>query len=235
MRGSRSFDTQEPLRYAHAVTLPIGILASGTGSNAEAIAAAIADGRLDAEIRVLVCNRSTAAVLEKAAARGIATRVVDHRAFDSREAFDSEVADILVKAGVHLVAMAGFDRIVTNALLSRFPFRVLNIHPALLPAFRGADAQAQAVRYGVTISGATVHIVDADVDHGPIVVQAAVPIVPGEDVESARRRILAQEHRIYPHALQMFAEDRVRVVGRCVEIRDAAFSSDDALVSPPLR
>jgi phosphoribosylglycinamide formyltransferase-1 len=216
------------------VTLPIGVLASGTGSNFDAIAAAIADGRLDAEIRILVCNRTGAPVLEKAAARSVPTRVIDHRSFDSREAFDAAVADLLVRAGVDLVVMAGFDRIVTNALLSRFPQRVLNIHPALLPAFRGADAQAQAVRYGVTISGATVHIVDADVDHGPIVVQAAVPIAPGEDVETVRLRILAQEHRIYPHAIQLFAERRIRVVGRCVQIDDFPPAADAALVSPPL-
>jgi phosphoribosylglycinamide formyltransferase-1 len=216
------------------VTLPIGILASGTGSNFEAIAAAIADGRLDAEIRILVCNRTGAPVLAKAASRGIATQVVDHRSYGSREAFDSAVADVLVGAGVDLVAMAGFDRIVTNALLSRFPLRVLNIHPALLPSFRGADAQAQAVEYGVTITGATVHIVDADVDHGPIVVQAAVPIFPGEDTETVRKRILAQEHRIYPHAIQLFAERKVRVVGRCVRIDGHTPAADSAIVSPPL-
>lgn len=217
------------------MTLPIGILASGTGSNFDAIALAIDEARLDAHIRVLVCNRPDAPVLGKAVARGVETRILDHRSFDSREAFDAAISDALQAAGVELVVLAGFDRIVTRALLSRFPGRVLNIHPALLPAFRGADAQAQAVDYGVTITGATVHIVDEDVDHGPIVVQVAVPVAPGEDVDTVRRRILVQEHKIYPFAIQLFAERRVRIVGRRVEIQGSVTPCDECLISPRLR
>jgi phosphoribosylglycinamide formyltransferase 1 len=216
------------------VTLAIGILASGTGTNFDAIAEAIAERRLDAEIRLLVCNRPRARVLAKAQARGIATRVIEHEAFPGREAFDAAVADALESCGVELVAMAGFDRVVSRALLSRFPARVLNIHPALLPAFRGSDAQAQAARYGVTIAGATVHIVDEDVDHGPIVIQAAVPVTAGEDAEAIRRRILAQEHRIYPYAIQLFAEKRVRVEDRCVHIDGCGVPAEESLISPPL-
>jgi phosphoribosylglycinamide formyltransferase-1 len=216
------------------VTLPIGILASGTGSNFDAIACAIDESRLDARIAVLVCNRAEAPVLDKAHARAIPARVLSHRSFSTREAFDTEVADALASAGVELVAMAGFDRIVTRALLSRFPARVLNIHPALLPAFPGADAQAQAADYGVTIAGATVHIVDEDVDHGPIVIQAAVPVIPGEDTQALRQRILVQEHRIYPYAIQLFAEGRIRVVGRRVEIDGRAKPGTECLISPPL-
>src|SRR5688572_24328325 len=122
------------------MSLAIGILASGSGTNFDSIAAAVAGGRIDARIVLLVCNRANAAVVGKAEARGIPTLVVDHRRFANREAFDTAVADALAKAGVELVVMAGFDRIVTGALLSRFPHRVVNIHPALLPAFRGADA-----------------------------------------------------------------------------------------------
>jgi phosphoribosylglycinamide formyltransferase-1 len=217
------------------VTLPIGVLASGTGTNFDAIAGAIQDGRLDACIVVLVYNRHDAPVARKAAARSIPSRLIDHRAFPSRATFDGAVADALQEAGAELVVMAGFDRIVTDTLLSRFPGRVLNIHPALLPAFRGADAQRQAAEYGVAIAGATVHVVDADVDHGPIVVQAAVPVAPGENVEIIRRRILAQEHEIYPLAIQLFAEGRVRVVGRRVEIDGCAEPGAERLISPALR
>jgi phosphoribosylglycinamide formyltransferase-1 len=216
------------------VTLPIGILASGTGTNFDAIARAIDEGRLDARVSMLVCNRPEAPVLAKATARGIESRLIEHGSFKSREAFDTAVADALQAAHAELVVMAGFDRIVTRALLSRFPARVLNIHPALLPAFRGSDAQAQAAEYGVTIAGATVHIVDEDVDHGPILVQAAVPIVPGEDTEAVRRRILAQEHRIYPFAIQLFAEGRVRVDGRRVQISGRGVPDEECLISPPL-
>ena len=216
------------------MTLPIGILASGTGSNFDAIARAIDEGRLDARVATLICNRPEAPVLAKAAARGIDARVIEHGSFKSREAFDTAVAEALQTAAAELVVMAGFDRIVTRALLSRFPARVLNIHPALLPAFRGSDAQAQASEYGVTITGATVHIVDEDVDHGPILVQAAVPILPGEDTETVRQRVLAQEHRIYPFAIQLFAEGRVHLSGRRVEIQGRGAPEDECLISPPL-
>jgi phosphoribosylglycinamide formyltransferase-1 len=215
--------------------LPIGMLASGTGTNFDAIAAAIADGRLSAEIRLVVCNRPRAAVLGKAEALALQTKLIEPDAHRTREAFDTAVATALLQAGVELVVMAGFDRLVTTALLSRFPGRVINIHPALLPSFKGLDAQRQAADYGVTITGATVHLVDEAMDHGPIIVQAAVPVVPGEDAESVRTRILAQEHRIYPWAIQLFAENRIRVDGRIVRIEGLDAASADCLISPPLR
>jgi phosphoribosylglycinamide formyltransferase-1 len=216
------------------VTLAIGVLASGAGTNFDAIASAIAAGTLDAEVRVLVCNRPHAAVISKATARGIRIELIDHRSFDSREAFDRAVADVLERARVELIAMAGFDRVVSRELISRFPARILNIHPALLPAFRGAGAQAEAAKYGVTIAGATVHVVDEDVDHGPIVIQAAVPVAPGEDPETVRNRILTQEHRIYPYAIQLFAQGRVRIVGRQVRVDGRPAPADECLISPPL-
>jgi len=216
------------------VTLNIGILASGTGSNAEAIADAIQAGRLDASIRLLVCNRPEAPVLAKAAARRIETLVIDHRPFATRASFDGAVATALEGAGVELVVMAGFDRIITAALIDRYVDRILNIHPALLPAFPGANAQAQAFDYGVKIAGATVHIVDQQVDHGPIIVQAAVPVLSEDNAQTLRRRILAQEHRIYPHAIQLFAERRIRIVGRKVVISGPPASDDDTLINPPV-
>jgi phosphoribosylglycinamide formyltransferase-1 len=214
--------------------LPIGVLASGTGTNFGAIADAIADGRLNAETRVLVCNRPGAPVLTLAVRYGVPTAVIDHRDFGSREAFDRAVADRLAAAGVELAVMAGFDRLVTSPLLERFPGRIVNVHPALLPAFKGVDAQTQAAEYGVRVAGATVHLVDAEVDHGPIIVQAAVAIAPGDDAETVRQRILEQEHRIYPYAVQLFAEGRIRVEGRRVLVDGCAPATPDALVSPPL-
>jgi phosphoribosylglycinamide formyltransferase-1 len=216
------------------MSLAIGILASGSGTNFDSIAAAVAGGRIDARIVLLVCNRAQAAVVGKAEARGIPTLVVDHKRFANREAFDAAVADALEKAGVELVVMAGFDRIVTGALLSRFPHRVVNIHPALLPAFRGADAQTQTADYGVTIAGATVHFVDEDVDHGPILIQGAVPVSPGEDRETIRLRILAVEHRIYPEALRLIADGRVQLEGRMVRIEGRPEIEAECLISPPI-
>jgi len=214
--------------------LSIGILASGSGTNFDCIAAAVAEGTIAARIAVLVCNRAQAGVLAKAEARNVPTRLVDHRAFSSREEFDVALAAELEAAGVELVVMAGFDRIVTGGLLTRFPHRVVNIHPALLPAFRGTDAQSQAAQYGVTIAGATVHFVDEHVDHGPIIVQGAVPVAAGEDAETVRRRILAVEHRIYPEALRLIADGRVRVEGRLVQILGRKSIGAECLISPPL-
>jgi phosphoribosylglycinamide formyltransferase 1 len=216
------------------MSLSIGILASGSGTNFDSIAAAVETGRVNASIALLVCNRANAAVVGKAKARGIPTLVMNHKAYATREAFDTAVADALHDAGVELVVMAGFDRIVTGALLSRFPDRVVNIHPALLPAFRGGDAQSQTAAYGVTIAGATVHFVDDHVDHGPILVQGAVPVAPGEDRETIRLRILAVEHRIYPAALRLIAEGRVKVEGRMVRIDGLPEIGAECLISPPL-
>jgi phosphoribosylglycinamide formyltransferase-1 len=209
-------------------------MASGRGSNFGAILKAIDAGRLDADVRILVVNRPRAGALNTARERAIKAVVVDHRDFPSREAFDAHVAATLRAEQVALVALAGFDRIVTATLLNAFPDRVLNVHPALLPAFPGMDAQAQACRYGVTIAGATVHLVDEHVDHGAIIIQAAVPTLPDEESESLRARILVQEHRIYPYAIQLFAEGRVSVEGRRVRIRGIEGSEHATLVNPPL-
>jgi phosphoribosylglycinamide formyltransferase-1 len=209
-------------------------MASGRGSNFEAILKAVEVGRLDADVRILVVNRPDAAALHTARVRGVKTAIIDHRSFPSREAFDTQVVAILRAEQVALLALAGFDRVVTATLLNVFPDRVLNVHPALLPAFPGMDAQAQASRYGVTIAGATVHLVDEHVDHGAIVIQAAVPTLPDEAPETLRERILAQEHRIYPYAIQLFAEGRVSVEGRRVRIRGIEGSERAALVNPPL-
>ncbi len=197
------------------------VLISGTGSNLQAILDAIAAGRLDARVALVVSNRPDAAGLARAARAGVPTRVIEHGGFPSREAFDAAVVEALRAAQVELVVLAGFDRLVSRVLLAAFPQRVLNIHPALLPAFPGLHAQRQAAAYGVKIAGATVHFVDDQVDHGPIIVQGAVAIDPDDGEEAVRRRILEVEHVIYPLAIQLLAEGRVEVVGRHVRVRGA--------------
>jgi len=196
-----------------------GALISGAGTNLQAIIDRIAAGRLDCALRVVVCNRPGAAGLLRAAAAGIPTRVIDHRAFGTRGDFERAVVEVLREAGVELVVLAGFDRLVTSVLLDAFPMRVMNIHPALLPSFTGLHAQRDAAEYGVRIAGATVHFVDQHTDHGPIIVQGAVAVAPDDTEESLRERILHVEHEIYPLAIQLFAEGRLTVEGRRVVVR----------------
>src|SRR5262249_39811868 len=156
-----------------------------------------ADGTLGAQVGLAISNRAGARGLERAAAAGVPTTVVDHRSFARREAFDARLVELLRAAGVELVVLAGFDRLVTPVLLGAFPQRVINIHPALLPAFKGLHAQRQATDYGARVTGATVHFVDEDVDHGPIILQGAVAIDPDDDPETVAARVLEVEHRIY--------------------------------------
>jgi phosphoribosylglycinamide formyltransferase-1 len=209
--------------------IAVGALISGAGTNLQAIIDRIGAGRLDCALRVVVSNRAGAAGLARAAAAGIPTRVVEHGRFPSREAFDAALVETLRAAGVELVVLAGFDRLVTSVLLDAFPMRVMNIHPALLPAFKGLHVQRQAVDYGVRIAGATVHFVDEHTDHGPIIVQGAVAVAPEDDPETVRERILAVEHEIYPLAIQLFAEGRIAVDGRRVLV-----SGPRPPVPPPL-
>jgi phosphoribosylglycinamide formyltransferase 1 len=196
-----------------------GALVSGEGTNLQAIIDRIAAGRLDCTLRIAVSNRPGARGLARAEAAGIPTRVVDHLAFPTREAFDRALVDVLRAAEVELVVLAGFDRLVSRVLLDAFPLRIMNIHPALLPAFKGLHAQRQAAEYGVKVAGASVHFVDEHTDHGPIIVQGAVAISPEEGEEAVRERILGVEHEIYPIAIQLFAERRLAVEGRRVIVR----------------
>lgn len=214
--------------------LPLGILASGSGTNLQAIIDAIENGRLPAEIRVVICNRQQAKAIERAKRHDLTVDLIDHRSFPSREAFDERVVEVLHENQVELVCLAGFDRLLSPVFIRAFPERVLNIHPALLPAFPGLHAQRQALEYGVRIAGCTVHIVDEKTDHGPIVIQAAVPVYSDDTVESVTERILAEEHRIYPEAICLFAERRIRVEGRRVLISDEEPLADRVLVNPPL-
>jgi phosphoribosylglycinamide formyltransferase-1 len=197
----------------------LGILISGRGSNFEAIANSIARGKLDAEIAILISNRASAPGLEIARQRGIPLRVIASAGLE-REAYDRLLIEELKTHEVDLVCLAGFMRLLSANVIRAFPNRVLNIHPSLLPAFTGLDAQRQALDYGVRITGCTVHFVDDFLDSGPIVIQSAVPVLDGDTVESLSARILVQEHLIYPKAIGYIADGRVTVEGRRVFIRE---------------
>lgn len=189
----------------------LGVLVSGSGTNLQAILDAIAAGTLEAKVGVVVSNVATAKALDRAKAARVPAIVVDHKAFASRAAFDAAVVEVLQAHHVDCVVLAGFMRLVTSTVLDAYPNRVVNVHPALLPAFPGVHAQRQALEYGVAVAGCTVHLVDAGTDTGPILAQAAVPVVDGDDEEALTARILQKEHELLPMALQWLAEERVVV------------------------
>lgn len=194
------------------MTLALGVLVSGGGSNLQAILDAIAAGTLDARVSVVLSSRADAYALERATAAGIPTAVLAPREFPSRAAYDEALVERLRNAGVEWIALAGFMRVLTPAFLTAFPDRVLNIHPSLLPAFPGVDAQTQAFEYGVKVAGCTVHFVDDGVDSGPILLQKAVPVLESDDAEALRQRILHVEHEAFVEALTLVAEGRVSLV-----------------------
>jgi phosphoribosylglycinamide formyltransferase-1 len=196
-----------------------GVLISGAGTNLQAILDRIAVGRLACTLRVVISNRPGVPGLGRAERAGVPTQVIDHRSFAGREEFERAILTALREAEVELVLLAGFDRLITRTLIEAFPLRIMNIHPALLPAFRGLQAQAAARAYGVKIAGATVHFVDEQADHGPIILQGAVPIGSDDTEAEVRDRILAVEHEIYPTAIQFFAEGRLEVEDRRVRVR----------------
>ncbi len=191
--------------------LPIVVLISGFGSNLQAIIDAIREQRLPAEIRAVICNRPDAYGLERARAAGIPDHLLNHRDFSSREEFDGELQASIDRYRPALVVLAGFDRIRTPAFVDHYRGHLLNLHPSLLPAFPGCHAIEQALRAGVTEHGATVHFVTEEVDGGPIVLQARVPVLPEDTVETLAARVHLQEHRILPEAIRLFAEGRLHL------------------------
>lgn len=211
--------------------LRIGALASGGGTNLQAIIDHCRDGKLDAEIVLVISNNPDAGALERARQAGIAVRCIDHRLFSGREAFDAALVQALREAEVDLVILAGFMRIITPVFVDAFPHRIMNIHPALLPAFPGLHVQRKALEYGVRFAGCTVHFVDTGTDTGPIIIQAVVPVHDDDSEETLSARILEQEHQIYPRAIQLFAEGRLRVEGRRVLV-DRSAPPTDSLINP---
>lgn len=199
--------------------LRLGVLASGRGSNLQAIIEAIEKRQLEAVLAVVLSNKSDAPALERARKHGAQAVFLDPKATPDRDAYDGKILECLRRHEVELVALAGYMRIVTPVLIAAFPNRMMNIHPSLLPAFPGLKAQQQALDWGVKVSGCTVHFVTEGVDAGPIIKQALVPVQQGDTPDSLAARILVEEHRIYPEALQLYAEGRLTVEGRRVHIR----------------
>ncbi|MCA9470876.1 MAG: phosphoribosylglycinamide formyltransferase [Nitrospirales bacterium] len=202
----------------------LGVLISGRGSNLQSIIDAIEAGTLDARIAVVVSNKADAFGLQRAQKHGIKSLFVDPRPFkgqaNPREAYDRALLDVLKAHGVELVILAGYMKIVSPVLIDAYEGQMMNIHPSLLPAFPGLHAQKQALDWGTKVSGCTVHVVTEGMDEGPIVLQAAVPIEEDDTEETLAARILEQEHRIYPKAIQLFAEGRVRIEGRRTRISE---------------
>jgi len=216
--------------------VPIGVLLSGGGTNLQAIIDAIEQDRLDADIRTVVSNRENAYGLTRARNHNIPTTVIDHRGHASREAYDQVLVEHLQRQGVELVVLAGFMRLLSPFFVQSFPDRIMNIHPALSPSFAGLHGQRQAVEYGVRFAGCTVHFVTEGCDEGPVIIQAVVPVRPDDTEETLAQRILVQEHRIYPHAIQLYSEGRLAIEGRKVRVtgEDGDAAGESALVNPPM-
>ena len=196
--------------------LQLGVLASGSGSNLQALLDACAEGRTSAQVAVVISNVVGARALERARAAEVPAVLLPHkggeRTWASREAYDATLVELLQERGVELVCLAGYMRLVSPVLLHAFQDKILNIHPSLLPSFPGLHAHRQALAAGVRLSGCTVHVVDEGLDSGPIVLQAAVPVLEGDDEATLAARILVEEHRCYPRAVRLFAEGRVELV-----------------------
>ena len=214
--------------------VPIGVLISGSGTNLQAIIDAIEAGKLDAKIEVVLSNKADAQGLARAQKHGISTEILNHKNFSSREAYDEAVVDLLRGRGVELVVLAGFMRLLSPVFVKAYSNRIMNIHPALLPSFPGLNVQQKAVEHGVRFSGCTVHFVNEECDEGPIIIQAVVPVFADDTGAALAARILEQEHRIYPRAIQLYAEGRLKVVGRKVLVDRPAKDDTQALIQPPL-
>ncbi len=213
----------------------LGILISGSGSNLQSIIDNIEAGTLSAEIKIVISNVGDAYGLTRAKKHGLKTEVIRHENFTSREAFDARLVEVLKENDVELVVLAGFMRVITSTFLQAFPNRIMNIHPALLPSFPGVHVWQKAIDYGVKFSGCTVHFVDQGTDTGPIIIQSVVPVLDDDDADTLAARILRQEHKIYPRAIQLYAEGRLEIQGRIVKVHPKDRSLDtESLTNPRL-
>jgi phosphoribosylglycinamide formyltransferase-1 len=215
--------------------LRVAVLASGRGSNLQAVIDAIEAGTVQAKIVIVISNKKEASALERARRHGLSSLFVDPKPYagrpDSREAYDRELLDVLQRHDVELVLLAGYMKIVTGILVEAFANRMMNIHPSLLPSFPGLDVQKKAIEWGCKLAGCTVHFVTEGVDEGPIILQAAVPILDDDNPDTLAARILVQEHKVYPRAAQLFAEGRLRVEGQRVFI-EAGTPTGESVISP---
>ncbi len=211
--------------------LKLGVLISGKGTNLQALIDACADAAFPAEIVLVISNEADAKGLDRARAAGVPTTVIDHRSFSERADFDATLGDAVRASGADLVCLAGFMRIVTEGFVREWRDRLINIHPSLLPAFRGLNTHARAIEAGARFAGCTVHFVRAEMDAGPIIVQAAVPVHPDDTPDTLADRVLAEEHKIYPQAVRLIAEGRVRVADETVRITGGEVP-ETALLNP---
>jgi phosphoribosylglycinamide formyltransferase 1 len=211
----------------------IGVLISGSGSNLQAIIDNIEAGRLDARIKIVISNAAGVGGLERAQKHGLATLVIHHKEYKTREDFDRKLVEVLRAHDVELVVLAGFMRIITPVLLRAFPLRVMNIHPALLPAFPGTHVWQTEVDAGVKFAGCTVHFVDEGTDTGPIIIQAVVPVYDDDTADTLNARILRQEHKIYSQAIQLYAEGRLEIKGHRVLAKGFPKAPDTFMINPP--
>jgi phosphoribosylglycinamide formyltransferase-1 len=214
--------------------LKLGVLISGNGSNLQSIIDHIEKGKLKAVIKIVISNNPDAFGIPRAQKHKIKTEILKQKDFKSKEEFDQNIIKILQENSVDLVVLAGFMRIISPAFLRAFPHRIMNIHPALLPSFPGLHAQKQAFDYGAKLTGCTVHFVDEGVDTGPIIIQAVVPVYDDDTQESLTERILEEEHRTYPQAIQLFADGKLQIQGRKVLIKSTVEKTIKPLCNPPL-
>lgn len=213
--------------------LKIGVLASGRGSNFQALIDAIESNKIKAEIRLLIVDRPDAFAIERAKKHSIEYLYIDPVKYSTKNDFYIEIANQLKKRDVELVVLAGFMRVVKKPLIDAYPNRIMNIHPALLPSFPGLHGQRDAVDYGVRISGCTVHFVDEGVDTGPIIIQAAVAVSPDDEEDTLSQRILKLEHKIYPEAVRLYSEGRLKIEGRKVKILGYKLN-EDYIINPQI-
>jgi len=210
----------------------LGVLVSGSGSNLQAIIDNIEAGRVDARIKIVISNLPEVYALERANKHGIPSLVILHKGL-KREAYDQKVVEALKAHEVELVVLAGFMRIITSVLLRAFPMRVMNIHPALLPAFPGTHVWQTQIDYGVKFAGCTVHFVDEGTDTGPIIIQGVVPVYDDDTADTLNARILKQEHKIYSQAIQMYAKGQLEIQGRRVLAKGVPQAPDSFMINPP--
>ena len=215
--------------------LTIAVLASGGGSNLQAIIDAIKAGRLGCKVAVVISDKAEAGALVRGKLHNIPTKVITKADYPTREDYDKELARVLKGYNVELVVLAGFMRILSPVMIDAFPMKIINIHPALLPSFPGLNVQKAAIEAGVRFSGCTVHFVDSGVDTGPIIIQAVVPVLDNDTTEILSKRILKEEHRIYPEAVRLIAEGLLEIEARRVIVKDAAADADGSLINPPIK
>ena len=212
----------------------IGVIVSGSGSNFQSIIDQTENGNLDAVIKVVICNNPDAYALERAKKHNIPSVIIDHKDFKDRNEFDEKMIKVLKSYSVELVIMAGFMRVLTPLFIKAFHMRIMNIHPAILPSFQGIHAQERAFDYGVKFSGCSVHFADEGVDTGPVIIQSVVPVYDDDTADTLQERILKEEHRIFPQAIQFNAEGKLEVVGRKVRVKNYKKIDETPLHNPPL-